>query len=517
MKSFRYPSAQSSNSNLLILISILLLFTCGFSCSKDSKGGENTKKEINPDIWIDPAMPDAVQNEFVVVWFKDQFLSEAGSFLSRQGEFSGMGRSQMSQQVISSLKTLSEKSHTTAEDALQSLVDQGLITDLRKHWIINGFSCQILGEDLIELSHIPGVDRIFLKLFTDSGDQSSNGPNFIQTPSEVISSPLPQATWNIEAIGAKRVWEEFGVMGEGVLNVVHDFGFRLDIPAIQGSIFRNNTEIPGNGIDDDANGFIDDYHGYNFDLESSKINNRLDPDGLNHGSVVASLICGQIASDSVIGVAPNASWSPVRGFLNFEQMVEWSIEQGADTYSMSFSVPNMGEFRSHWRKIFEQATYCGLYFVSGAGNFANPNNGNYVAVPRQMRNPEDVPGAVFGVAGVGPQEQRPVFSSQGPVIWDTEYYNEGQVNKPDFATYNNQLSFVSYINGELQRQTQGNSFAGPHLTGVLALLLSADPDLLPWEAYEVLKNTAKDLGDPGFDFQHGHGLVDAYEAVKAVR
>lgn len=71
-------------------------------------------------------------------------------------------------------------------------------------------------------------------------------------------------------------------MGENVLNVVHDFGFRLDIPAIEGSLYRNDGEVPGNDQDDDDNGFVDDYHGYNFDQESSRINNLTDSPYKDH-------------------------------------------------------------------------------------------------------------------------------------------------------------------------------------------------------------------------------------------
>jgi subtilisin family serine protease len=60
----------------------------------------------------------------------------------------------------------------------------------------------------------------------------------------------------------------------------------------------------------------------------------------------------------------------------------------------------------------------------------------------------------------------------------------------------------------------GNSFAGPMLVGAIALILSADPDLHPWDVRDILTTTATDVAKPGYDFETGHGLVNCYRAVK---
>ena len=90
-----------------------------------------------------------------------------------------------------------------------------------------------------------------------------------------------------------------------------------------------------------------------------------------------------------------------------EAAVQWALEQGADTYSMSFSVPGKGEHRSHWRKLMEHGSFGGVCFVSGAGNFAQQQK-----VPVQMRQPEDIPNAVFAAAGVHRDLTRTATSSE---------------------------------------------------------------------------------------------------------
>jgi subtilisin family serine protease len=63
----------------------------------------------------------------------------------------------------------------------------------------------------------------------------------------------------------------------------------------------------------------------------------------------------------------------------------------------------------------------------------------------------------------------------------------------------------------------GNSFSGPHGVGVVALVLSANPELNPWEVKELLEKTATDLGDKDRDTHYGAGLINALSAVRAAK
>lgn len=60
---------------------------------------------------------------------------------------------------------------------------------------------------------------------------------------------------------------------------------------------------------------------------------------------------------------------------------------------------------------------------------------------------------------------------------------------------------------------EGTSMSCPHVSGVVALMLSVNPDLTPKEVKDILTSTAIDLGDPGRDDEFGFGLVDAETAV----
>ncbi len=489
-----------------ILVTLILCLSCT---------SQPSNEESRNDVWLDPSLNLNSPSQSIVVWFEDQFLENGDSFLKRIKDFDGQKRSEVRDSIIAELKAKSATSLERVQTQLSDLMERGEIDALKKHWIINGFSCEATSSALKEIQDLLGVDKIFLKQPPFVPNGRDRGPEYLQTipTSRFSTDAVEDYPWNIEMIRAPEVWESYQIIGEGTLNVVHDFGFKLDIPPLAETIYVNEGEIPGNGVDDDNNGYIDDYHGYDFDGGIANLNNPfVRRSTIIHGNACAAMISGTFATNSqqAIGIAPGSKWAPVIGGSNIEQAVEWAIEQGADTYSMSFSQPNLGEYRSHWRKVMEHGTFCGVVFISGAGNFAAGPNA--VPVPVQMRNPEDIPNAVLGVAGVGEDGNRPVFSSQGPVEWDTQYYKEGRVNKPDFATLNYQISCVD-PEGNLSNMASGNSVAGPHIAGIVSLMLSANPDLFPWEVKEILKKTAEDIGAPGFDYQSGHGFVNAFDAV----
>ncbi len=492
--------------------------------------GQLLPTETLPDpgtLWVDPAFGEDPFFGFsagtvidrAAVWFDEQLLGDGQAFQRRIDEFAGRPRSELRTDVVRTLKHISTQSFAAARSALDQLEAEGKISNVRQNWIINGFTCELHAGGLEGLQTVPGVKNIFRGLPLAPGTPTERGPRFVPPEENPPLDPRQHGrTWHLELIQAARVWDELNVFGKGVLNVIHDFGFRLDVPPLTQNLYRNPDEIADNGLDDDGNGYADDYHGYNFQYDSPVINTGTpNARGIIHGNVVTGLIAGGlfVGSNVVAGVAPRSQWAGVIALPGFELAIEWAIEHGADTYTMSFSLPNLRELRSHWRKVMEHGTLAGMYFVSGAGNFANPNNSNFAPVPVQMRTPEDIPGAVFSVAGVSNGLSRPSFSSQGPVAWQTAHYQDSTVAKPDFATFNVGLPYIN-SDGRLLSGVNGNSVAGPHLTGVMALMLAADPDLLPWDAMDILKTTATDILETGYDFQSGYGLVNAYEAVKEV-
>lgn len=479
-----------------------------------------TEATAGDGVWVSGALPQSNPSRPVVVkvWFDRQFLGDGSAYLRRAKEFSGSKRRELRERVVATLRDVSGTSFANAEQDLQALLEDGTIRDLQRHWVVNGFSCVTTAPGVDLLKSVPGVKKVFVtreRVSAPRGKRGANAtpglPNAEQAPFDPTRYQRP---WYIRALQADRAWTQFGVAGDGVLNIIHDGNFVYP-DNVAKRVYRNPDEVAGNGIDDDDNGLVDDQYGYNFQAGSSLLTTTPNASSAPslHGTMCAAIICGTGADNSpyAFGVAPESRWAGVIAGSRLESAVEWAIEHEADTYSMSFSRPNLGELRSHWRKVMEHASFCGVYFVSGAGNFAQTR-----PVPVQMRVPEDIPNVVFAAAGVQRDLSRTPFSSKGPVEWQTEHYRDGTIQKPEVCAFNHGLPLLSPDGSVRPVAINGNSFAGPMFCGAIALMLSADPDLLPWDLKEIITSTAIDVGPPGVDYETGHGLINCFRAVKEV-
>ena len=474
-------------------------------------------------VWSDPRFKQSGPGARVraTIWFDKQFLGDGSAFLRRTREFTDVGRTIMRRRVIAALKAASMNSRVKAEAPLAALSRAGTISSLQYTWIVNGFSCTTTAGNVDALRTIPGVRKIF-----HAGPARESPPHPspdsvpgvrrtpVTTPPAFDPGQYPPL-WYVEKLGASKVWKELGITGKGTLNIIHDGNF-IPSPWIKASLHHNPAEKL-NGQDDDGNGLVDDLHGYDFSRGTGDLIRRPLPPGRPHPSILhghqcVSIICGRGSEEHPVqpGLAPEARWAGVIAISHIEDAVQWAIEQGADTYSMSFSRPRLGHYRSHWRKLMEHGAFCGVHFISGAGNYAQEQ-----PIPIQMRIPEDIPHAVFAVAGVQRDLGRTPFSSQGPVGWNTSHYRDGRVEKPEACAFNHLVPLLPPGGGRPTTTCSGNSFAGPMACGTIALMLSANPELKPWETRAIIIRTATDVAEEGFDFQTGHGLINAFKAVSA--
>lgn len=179
----------------------------------------------------------------------------------------------------------------------------------------------------------------------------------------------------VEALSMINNNDRFSPQKQIVVSVI-DSGTDYRHPGLRESLWHNASEIPNNRIDDDNNGMIDDYYGWNFTDDNSNI---MDREEGNHGTHVAGIIAAKPHRNSnVSGVFPMSkiltcnvgigntiffSSEAIIGALNY------SIEKKVDIINMSFGEINPNqELVNIYNSIFQKISAQGIFLVASAGN-----------------------------------------------------------------------------------------------------------------------------------------------------
>ncbi len=253
----------------------------GQAAPVNSSGGKlPVEKLAGEGVWLMPILKRAAPRQArpvrVTVWFEDQFLGDGESYRRHAKTYADWKRRDLRTAVVATLKELNDKSFAAAKDALDALESKGVVSNIERHWIVNGFSCDVKSDGLDQLGKAPGVRKIFRSfgrrpVARRQGDVVKPAPKVERQP---FSADRYLHPWYTHSLLADRVWKEFAVTGKGTLNVIHDFNFVFS-DNFAYNVYHNDAEIPGNGVDDDKNGLIDDCHGYNFQSNSAQLNTGL--------------------------------------------------------------------------------------------------------------------------------------------------------------------------------------------------------------------------------------------------
>jgi hypothetical protein len=283
--------------------------------------------------------------------------------------------------------------------------------------------------------------------------------------------------WGLDLVKAPEVWAG-GITGEGVTVAVLDEGIDYNHPDLSHSLWRNDDEIPGNGIDDDRNGFIDDVQGWNFIDQTADIT---DTDG--HGTQVAGIIAAANDGVGITGVAYNAKIMPVKviqGETPLDEFdtdvaagIDYAANNGAQVINISLGSSPGDPPLPKIEAALGRARQAGAVVVISAGN------------DRQLFGAiePDWP-ALYALAGLG--------IAVGGVDIKRNFYldsNPAGLNRLNFVVAPAVDIYSTTLGGSYDVQ-EGTSFAAPYVSGVAALLLSAKPNLTPAEVEAALVSTA---------------------------
>ncbi len=275
------------------------------------------------------------------------------------------------------------------------------------------------------------------------------------------SQPVQQLPWGVDRVDADLV----NGTGADVTVCVVDTGIDKDHPDLQANIVG----------------------GKNFAAKGAAVDPTQWDDDNGHGTHVAGTIAALDNSVGVVGVAPQASLLAAKvldrrgsGYLSdVVAGVDYCVQSGADVVSMSLGTSSDVQTM---HDAVDAAYAAGVLLVAAAGN----DYGGAVSYPAAYDS-------VIAVSATDSSDNLASFSSVGPEV---------ELAAPG-------VSVLSTYKGGSYATLSGTSMATPHVSGVVALAIQANPLLSNAEVRALLQNTADDLGAAGKDNWFGYGLVDA--------
>lgn len=279
---------------------------------------------------------------------------------------------------------------------------------------------------------------------------------------------------------------------KGLKIAVIDTGVDYTHPDLKNQIDVNLIELNGKaGVDDDGNGYIDDIYGYNFSSKSA------DPmDGHGHGTHCAGVIGAEHNSTGIAGVMGDVKIIPVK-FLSDSgsgeeidaiAAIDYAIKRGAKILSNSWGGSEKSQALEDAVKMAEEK---GIVFVAAAGN-DYANNDSTDSYPANIN--------LSNVISVG------AFSNKGS---KASFSNYGAQSVHVFAPGED---IYSTLNKASYQSMSGTSMATPHVSGVIGLLLSKEPNLTPAEVKERLIRTSTTNGKLA-GISQSNGRVDALRVL----
>ncbi|MBX7156580.1 MAG: S8 family serine peptidase [Candidatus Kapaibacterium sp.] len=271
-----------------------------------------------------------------------------------------------------------------------------------------------------------------------------------------------------------------------------------------GRTWYNKNEIPGNGKDDDNNGFVDDFYGWNFAYSTNEV-----LDDYGHGTNVASII--GMNGNNAIGLA-GVDWrcklmnlkvlnNQSTGFYSWwASAIAYAVDNGANVINMSLGGTSASS------ALQDAITEAGKNNVTVVVSMGNDNTSK-----------PSYPAACTGSFSVGCSSPNDTRTSAFP--WNSakgsNYGSHISVIAPGNYIYGlnskNRADYTSYWSGTSQ--------AAPHVSGLCALLLAQDKTRTPAQLRSIIEQTADDRvgttteDTPGFDIYYGYGRINAYRAL----
>lgn len=320
---------------------------------------------------------------------------------------------------------------------------------------------------------------------------------------------LASQQWALEKIKAFDAWD-ITQGSDTVLLAIIDTGIDYEHPDLKNKIYFNSGEIGidqfgndkrSNGIDDDGNGFVDDYMGWDFtdrlgfpfDSTGGDYldwdNNPFDENG--HGTYIAGIAGAETNNfTGISGAAPLIKVLNLRAFDpggygeedDAAAAILYAVQMGAKVINMSFGD---NAFSYVLRDVVRYAYSQGIVLIASAGNTGS--------------NMPHYPSGYSEVISVG-------NSTREDYVAGSSNYG----STIDLVAPGSSILTTSRNNG--YAEISGTSASAPFVSAAAALILSRN-NFTNEEVKQIIKSTTDDIGEPGWDIKSGAGRLNLFKAL----
>lgn len=302
--------------------------------------------------------------------------------------------------------------------------------------------------------------------------------------------------WGMRKINMEPVWQ--ATSSASVIIADIDTGVDRNHEDLKDNMWINTAETPGNGVDDDNNGYIDDYYGWDW------IENDGDPmDAHGHGTHMAGTLAA--TGNNGIGVA-GMSWNSKIMALRFlgadgygyadkaAAALIYAADMGARVSSNSYGGYGQSQVEDDAIRYGHNK---GMVSVIAAAN-SNDDALNYSPASSDL---------ALTIAASDYNDAKAYFSNWGEKI---DVAAPGVEILSTRGSVNSMCTAPRTVGNYCH--VSGTSMATPHVAGLAALILSKNPSLTPEAVRQIIRTSSVDLGAAGKDKDFGYGRIDANAA-----